>query len=108
MLNTVLKEIEEALGEYAPATEDNCPEWALSLKEAEIKIIEAIEELDLGVENVQLKKLWQEFNAWDSGANCGVNDDEAERYARHKGAHDHQAIAFMAFVEGRSISEVEE
>jgi hypothetical protein len=102
-LEEILAEIEEALGEWAPVTETYCPEWALSLKEAQGKVIEAIEKLDLGAGTARLQKLWQEFTAWDNGVN-DENDDEVERYAKHKGATGYQAIAFMAFVKGRSIA----
>jgi hypothetical protein len=106
MLENVLEKIEEALGEYAPVTETFCPEWTLPLKEAEGKVIEAIEKLDLDVGTARLEKLWQEFLAWDNGVN-DTNDDETERYAKYKGATGYQAIAFMAFVEGRSIAKRE-
>ncbi|MDR2020656.1 MAG: hypothetical protein LBQ14_07840 [Treponema sp.] len=56
---------------------------------------------DISGEKAPLKKLWEEFFQWDNGAK-GTNDDEAERYAKHKGAVDYQIIAFMAFVEGRA------
>jgi hypothetical protein len=107
-LNNVLEEIEAVLGDYAPVIETNCPAWALSLKEAEGKIIEAIEKTDFGDENARLERLWQEFISWDNnnGTN-GANDDEAERYAKCKGAVGYQTIAFMAFVAGCSRTEKE-
>jgi hypothetical protein len=105
-LENVLEKIEEALGEWAAVTETYCPEWALSLKDAQGKVIEAIDKLDLNAGTAQLEKLWQEFLAWDNGVNT-TNDDEVERYAKHKDATDYQTIAFMAFVEGRSITKDE-
>jgi hypothetical protein len=102
-LEEVLEKINEALGEYAPVTETHWPEWALSLKEAQGKIIEEIEEIDIGGDSAQLEKLWQEFISWDNGESG--TDGSAERYAKYKGAGDYKTIAFMAFVKGRSISE---
>jgi hypothetical protein len=107
ILNNVLGEIEVVLGKYAPAIETDCPAWALSLKEAEVNIIDAIEKIDFGEKNEQLDKLWQEFILWENGEN-GSNDDEAERYAEYKGASNYQVAAFRAYVEGRAETQVKE
>jgi hypothetical protein len=99
MLEDVIEKIEKALGDYSLLMETDCPEWALSLKEAEGKVIEAIERIEAGGINERLEKPWGEFCLWDCNAQC-KNDDDAEKYARYKGATGHKIIAFMAFAAG--------
>jgi hypothetical protein len=107
VLKNIIDNIDEVLGDYAPIAETSCPEWALSLKEAQGKVIEAIERIEVGGINDRLEKLWREFCLWDCNAKC-ASDDDAEKYARYKGARDHKIISFMAFVAARSVADFEE
>jgi hypothetical protein len=108
VLEDIMESVEEALGEWAPVSEVYCPEWAQALKDAQGKIIEAVQKLENTPENKSLERLWSDFIAWDAGQGKGGADDEAERFAKYKGAVDYQTIAFMAFVEGRNEKKAEQ